>query len=345
MRKMKVFLTAVISSIVFTLIFISSAESADVILEGFGQSQTIQYYSQWCWDAGSMAELWYYQIYTNQFEIANWAWGRNDCDWNGNFYWSNTCNQPNQMHDGWVWVNGWPVWYGTSVQDVLAHWGVGTTYTANALSQSTAVSEINAGRPFPMGWAWTGGGGHMLVAFGYEQDGQYLWYMDPWPGHGETKSLYTWVVSEPSHTWIQTLKSTNTPYYTVTPGAVENVNGNGTISPSQPQTVAAGSSVTFHLTINKDYTTAYADGCNGTYNSSDQTYTTGPIYQNCGVAAYFSTSAVYGEWNWGYGGGDSCDGNMMDEFECPTNPSTAFSCTDSAEDEAGAPMWRMVSCY
>ncbi len=63
-----------------------------------------------------------------------------------------------------------------------------------------------------MRFGWTSGGGHFLDGFGYDNDGQYLHYMDPWPGNGYTLSLYSWVVSSSNHNWTHTLQvTTNLP--------------------------------------------------------------------------------------------------------------------------------------
>jgi hypothetical protein len=62
-----------------------------------------------------------------------------------------------------------------------------------------------------MRFGWTSGGGHFLDGYGYDLNGQYLDYMDPWPGNGYTKSLYTWVASAADHTWTHSLQITSPP--------------------------------------------------------------------------------------------------------------------------------------
>ena len=61
-----------------------------------------------------------------------------------------------------------------------------------------------------MRFGWTSGGGHFLDGFGHDNNGQYLHYMDPWPGNGYTLSLYSWVVSASNHNWTDTLEITTT---------------------------------------------------------------------------------------------------------------------------------------
>lgn len=165
-----------------------------------------QQYSEWCWVGTSNAVIQYYGNNHFQCYIANWAWGRNDCCSNTTFYWNHPCNQPNAM---WG-TNG-------SLQNILAHWNVASNQVMGNISKNSVVSDINAGKPFIMSWAWATGGGHFLVGYGYSQNGDYIDYMDPWPGHGDARSLYTWVVSAAGtadtvgHTWNATLEMASAP--------------------------------------------------------------------------------------------------------------------------------------
>jgi hypothetical protein len=197
--KKSIFLMMMISSIILN--FFPGTEtqpSAEVLVN---VPETFQEHNQWCWDATSKATLDYYGSVVDQCVIANWAWGRADCCENTNFSWSHPCNQPNYM-------------YGTSgsLQGILQHWGVNNNSIAAYLPMATVVSELNTARPFVMRFGWTSGGGHFLVGRGYDQGGgDYLNYMDPWPGHGYTKSLYSWVVSASDHNWTHTLQITTNP--------------------------------------------------------------------------------------------------------------------------------------
>jgi hypothetical protein len=239
---------------------------------------TPQEHSQWCWAGTSDAVLAYYEHVVGQGAIANWAWGRSDCDGNTEFDWNNTCNRPNDM-------------YGTSgsLQGILSHWGVTSNARAYALSQTTCVDEINAGRPFVMRFGWTKGGGHFLDGYGYDQDGIYLDYMDPWPGHGYTKSLYDWVVSASDHRWTHSLQITTNPttctYDMVPTSATGNAPagiGNIAITAS-PSTCAwtATSNATSWITI----TSGSSGTGNGTVNYSYTPNNTGSQRQGTITAA------------------------------------------------------------
>lgn len=94
-----------------------------------------------------------------------------------------------------------------AIKDVHAHWGINGVVCNYALSQATVRSEIDARRPFIMGWLWDAGGGHSLAGLGIMGDNVY--YMDPTPGNGFTISTYSWVVNGTGHTWGLSLQITN----------------------------------------------------------------------------------------------------------------------------------------
>ena len=217
-KRKTIFLMVAIISISYFILSPAPSGYADVLLN---VPNIAQEHSQWCWAATSRATLDYYRSWVSQCQIANWAWGRSDCCASSVFYWSHACNNPNYM-------------YGTSgsLQNILVHWGVSSSARTYALAQNTAVSEINAGRPFVMRFGWYSGGGHFLVGYGYDQNGDYLDYMDPWPGNGYTKSLYSWVVhADYDHDWTHTLQIT-TP--SPTPGVATLLSPSGTITTTTP---------------------------------------------------------------------------------------------------------------
>jgi hypothetical protein len=179
-----------------------------------------QEHSQWCWAGSSQAVLAYYLTDVAQCTIANYAWNRSDCCGNSDWNWTDTCNHANCI-------------YGTcgsnsdanrSLSGILSYWGVSNgPGIAAYLSWSDAVTELDAYRPFVIRFGWRShtspcdftGGGHFLVAYGYDADGQYLDYMNPLrdqDGGGYTKSLYTWIVSAScDHDWTHTLKINQAP--------------------------------------------------------------------------------------------------------------------------------------
>jgi hypothetical protein len=157
----------------------------------------VQEHSEWCWSASSKAVINYYKTPPTQCAIANWAYGLNYACGNTNFDWNSPANQPNSL-------------YGTSgsAQNILSHWGVSTTAYASASSWNSVVSDIKAGKPFLIRFGWTAGGGHILAGNGYQisNGSNYVIYMNPWPGEGNSEDLYSWVVSAPDHKWTHTLR-------------------------------------------------------------------------------------------------------------------------------------------
>lgn len=182
--------------VVFAVFVISGAT---LVLRGdvtLSVPETFQEYSNWCWAGTSEAVLDYYGQYPSQCEIANYAWSTTKCcSGSDNFYDRvKGCNKAN-----WLYGND------GSIQGILDNWGVSSVGTDDIISWNDTVAELDNGYPFVMRFGWTSGGGHFLVAYGYISSGSYVKYMDPWPGEGNTTSLYTYVVSSSEHDWTHTL--------------------------------------------------------------------------------------------------------------------------------------------
>jgi len=218
MKKINICLLIRFFFIMLTIVSATGICTADTTLPAF--PEMFQEHGNWCWAGTSEAVIEYYGTSVTQCAIANWSWGRSDCCGNTDLYWSHPCNQPQ-----------WNYGRSGSSQDILQNWGVNSNGLATYLLWPTAVSEINAGRPFVMRFAWIPEGGHALDGYGYDDQtgtaNDYLLYMDPWPGNGYTKSLYTWVVSAADHNWTHTLQITTNP----TKPSTENPN----LTPYQPE--------------------------------------------------------------------------------------------------------------
>lgn len=176
-----------------SLLLAGAAQGADVYIPF---PTVAQEHSNWCWAGTSVAILSAYGTKVDQCTTADFALGRADCCGNTTFAWAHACNVGQSIG---------------SIQRLLGNWNVASTIQP-ALTQAAVVTEINAGRPFLMAWAWTAGGAHALDAFGFEQNGKYIWYMDPWPGNGAMMALYSWVKSASDHVWTDTVvMTTNRP--------------------------------------------------------------------------------------------------------------------------------------
>lgn len=187
--------------IISALVFFTAASPGTAPAGTLAVPIIYQQQDQWCWAASCQMILSYYGYSVSQCAMANWCFGQSNCC--NNVLWPQGtgayCDQPN-------WIFG----YTGDMQDVLIHWGpiYGVGYSS-ALSWATVQSEINAGRPFVIGFSWTTGGGHALVGRGYS--GSYGYYNDPWPGNGPTWNLYTWMVSASDHVWDQSYRLTTSP--------------------------------------------------------------------------------------------------------------------------------------
>lgn len=195
MKSMHRFATAV------GLAVLSSAAVAASGYNYLGVEQVTQEHSNWCWAASSVDVLKWYGANPSQCGVTNWAFGRNDACSSAAFYWNSGANSPNALYG----QNG-------SVQAILWNSGVDATAYNSALSWNTIVNDVDAGRPFVMRFGWYGGGGHILVGYGYddEQGTKYVGYMNPWPGEGYTWSTYAWTVSAAyDHSWTHSLRTSN----------------------------------------------------------------------------------------------------------------------------------------
>ncbi len=162
--------------------------------------QVTQEHSQWCWAASSVDVLSWYGVNESQCAAVNWAYGINYACGNTTFDWNSPANSPNGLYG-----------QSGSVQNVLGANGVPNQGYASALSWSAIVNDINANRPFVIRFGWYGGGGHILVGYGWDVYGgtEYVGYMNPWPGEGFTWSTYAWTVNAPyDHTWTHSLRMT-----------------------------------------------------------------------------------------------------------------------------------------
>lgn len=165
-----------------------------------------QNHSNWCWAAISSDILqWYDAQLTQQCDIVNWAYGRNDACGSHPFNWSSPANTANSLYGR----------YG-SIADILDSHGVDPTADDYAISWNALVNDVNAGEPFVIRFGWAGGGGHFLVGYGYHDlDGtRMIGYMNPWPGEGYTWSTYDWTVrAYNDHAWTHTLETSEQTQY------------------------------------------------------------------------------------------------------------------------------------
>jgi len=121
--------------------------------------------SQWCWAASGQMVMEEAGTRTvPQCYQANQRFGRTDCC---------SCPTPAACVQP-----GWPEW---------STWGF-NNQSANPLSWSVLVAQIDADKPFAFAWGWNGGGGHMMVARGYSGNlllrSNWVYVENPWPPQG-----------------------------------------------------------------------------------------------------------------------------------------------------------------
>lgn len=139
--------------------------------------------SMWCWAASGEMCMDFLGTNVQQCDEANKRFGRSDC-----------CNSPvpNACVNG-----GWPEF--DKYNFTFARTS-DTPLTWNELKKQIYCSK----RPVAFSWHWTGGGGHMMVAYGYAEIGGVQWVAihDPWaPNVGNSRYIqYSEYVSASDHT-------------------------------------------------------------------------------------------------------------------------------------------------
>jgi hypothetical protein len=166
----------------------------------------VQEHSQWCWAASGSSLLSCVKAPETQCAIVDYVRGITYACGNETFDWADTtANRAIEALYG-------PA---PSVSDLMIHYGHPCTGQASALSFTEIQTEIGAGRPFFVNWAWASGGGHILLGMGWETgDGsQDVVLMDPWPNEGIKTVAYDWASQgsdakegPDAHTWRWTLR-------------------------------------------------------------------------------------------------------------------------------------------
>lgn len=147
----------------------------------------------WCWAASAQMVMEFLGKTVRQCDQANRRLGISSCCQNP---YTNACVQ-----------GGWPEFH---------KYGFAFKKTSSApLSWSQLQSELSTEKkPFDITWAWNDGGGHMMVANGYDtiNNGRWVHILDPWPplfGDSRTISYEEYVEGAKYSHWDD--------YYAVTP--------------------------------------------------------------------------------------------------------------------------------
>lgn len=95
--------------------------------------------------------------------------------------------------------------FGKNVSQALAKGGVGNvgTFGAFTISYSYLQGELDAGRLVMIRWAWSTGGGHMLVLRGYDTSTSTVSFVNPEKSAFQSDT-YDHIVQFSTHTWTHT---------------------------------------------------------------------------------------------------------------------------------------------
>ena len=143
-----------------------AAPAAPAVGATLNVSLVKQTQNQWCWAAcTAMIARFLGMVEPKQCELANFLFGRTNCCQAPG---STTCNKPAQVQE---------------IVKVYKHLGIKLTGPDKPLLADTVKKELDAGRPFEVGYLWNGGGGHVAIVYGYTPQGLVLVH-DPWYGTG-----------------------------------------------------------------------------------------------------------------------------------------------------------------
>jgi hypothetical protein len=183
---------------------------------------------QWCWDACAQWIMGYHGIEVSQTEICKYGFtdGKVRDQWN----WIYTQTEEGEaiqsgftIPPDWDWSKGMPpmdqeTCYGRGINIIVEHWGVPTKVKGTGveaanytISEEEFKKDIDNGHPFVVRYHWDNGGGHFVVAMGYQN--KMCWLMNPWKDDGVQIYNYQWVMdgTDPEnkhHKWNYTLQTT-----------------------------------------------------------------------------------------------------------------------------------------
>lgn len=127
--------------------------------------------NEWCWAACTqMIAAFKGNTDVKQCELANFLHGQTDCCAHPD---SVQCNQPCPFE---------------RIVPVYKHVGIQATYDKHYELELVMQRELAAGRPFEIAFLWLGGGGHVVIVHGIDENGNYA-VNDPWYGAGPVTYL------------------------------------------------------------------------------------------------------------------------------------------------------------
>lgn len=162
----------------------AASTSPAVSARNLGINMQVQQYDEWCWVASGDTIATYLGHGTDQNSFCDLAIGQ-----------STSAQCPNQP--------GYLSWD----QNAFSALGLSPGSDAGgAVSWSTVTSNIDANHPMETGIAWTAGGGHAEVIYGYDAGSQSIYFGDPWPSDTRYNLMsYSAYTSNSQFYWMDTV--------------------------------------------------------------------------------------------------------------------------------------------
>ncbi|MFF0967899.1 papain-like cysteine protease family protein [Streptomyces sp. NPDC003703] len=180
-------LAAVLSATALSVTGASAADSPHTAASSrkvLDFTEQVQSKDNWCWAATGASIAAYQGHSVSQNSFCNAAFGRSQ---------NSTC--PNDQ--------------ATLGNDQSAYRWLGMapgTYINGTISYSKLQSEIDYNRPVQTRIAWSSGGGHMEVLYGYDTSTNFVYWGDPWPDdYRYNWSSFSYYRDNGDFTWTHTL--------------------------------------------------------------------------------------------------------------------------------------------
>ena len=139
-----------------------------------------QQHSRWCWCACCEMILDYFGFPQGQCSIANYGLSLATC-----------CNNPIPVGcNSMIWTIHPAL---VDIIDTYTHFGCKTTHSASQLTFASLCGEIDVpkNRPIQVCFAWSGGGAHVTIVRGYQEDSagnQYVYVNESDPSRRSTNT-------------------------------------------------------------------------------------------------------------------------------------------------------------